>query len=105
MRKSLLVGLAVAAPVLFASSSASAWGWGYGYGSGWAVQHHLTVTRRMVTRRLVCTGTAATIVRCMDTAATIVRACASMVRGRTVGVPEWASAEWDGAAVAAGSSL
>jgi len=29
MRKLLLVGLAVAAPVLFASSSASACGWGY----------------------------------------------------------------------------
>ena len=34
MRKLLLAGLAVAAPVLFASSSASACGWGYGYGSG-----------------------------------------------------------------------
>ena len=34
MRKSLLVGLAVMAPILFASG-ASACGWGYGYGWGW----------------------------------------------------------------------
>jgi hypothetical protein len=42
-------------------------------------------------------------VRRMDTAATTVRACASMVRGRMVGVPVWASGEWDGAEGAAGS--
>ena len=32
MRKSLLVGLVVASPLVFASSSALAWGYGYGYG-------------------------------------------------------------------------
>ena len=39
-----------------------------------------------------------------DTAATTVRVCASMVRERSVGVLEWASAEWDGVAAAAGSA-
>jgi hypothetical protein len=35
MRKLLLVGAVVAAPVLFASSGAFAWGCGYGYGYGY----------------------------------------------------------------------
>ena len=114
MRKSLLVGLAVAAPILFASG-ASACGWGcdcapsYGYSYGYSAPRVYGYssygyasydTAATTVRR---TATAATTVGRTDTAATTVQACASMVRGRTVGVAEWASVEWDGAEDAAGS--
>jgi hypothetical protein len=40
MRKVLLIGAVVAAPVLFASSGAFAWGCGYGYGYGYAPRYY-----------------------------------------------------------------
>ncbi len=40
MRKLLLVGAVVAAPILFASSAAFAWGCGYGYGYGYAPRYY-----------------------------------------------------------------
>jgi hypothetical protein len=114
MRK-LLLGAVLATPVVFASPLVPR--------RAATVVGHRTVTPTL-TRRRACTGTAttlrrmdtaATTLRRMDTAATIARhtdtgaaattvpACASMVvRGRMAGVPEWASAEWDGAEGAAG---
>jgi hypothetical protein len=104
MRK-LLLGAVLATPVVFASPLVPR--------RAATVVGHRTVTPTL-TRRRACTGTATTLRR-MDTAATIARhtdtgaaattvpACASMVvRGRMAGVPEWASAEWDGAEGAAG---
>ena len=80
MRKLLLISLVAAAPMLLGSTGASAWGWGCG-SSG--ARYYGYSTPRVY-------GYSSTD-----------RLGASMVRVLTVGVPDWASAEWDMADCAA----
>jgi hypothetical protein len=57
MRKLLLVGAVVAAPVLFASSSAFAWGCGYGYGYGYAPRYYgYRLCAALLRLQLLCTS-------------------------------------------------
>ena len=108
MRRSLLVGVAVVAPLLFASS-ASACGWGcdcapsYGYSYGYSAPLYGYSSYYGPAYGYGSSyGYGSYYGPRTDTVVTTVPACASMVHGRTVGAAEWASAEWDGAEDAAG---
>ena len=93
MRKLLLIGLVVAAPMLIAPTSASAWGWG---GLGLGSRLRFTATTAMRPATITATPRRAT------TATTTRRACASTDRASTAGA-DGATAGGPGADGVAGS--